>query len=145
MVKDQLSGLVSLYKKENQMNLSCVMIIDDSEADQYLCMRTIEEYNSDIKLLRAYDGQEALEILNVVEQKPDVIFLDINMPRMDGHEFLEHYNKREEDKSAVIVMLTSSNQERDKEKSRAYKCVKKYLLKPLDNLILDEIAALECS
>lgn len=127
------------------MNLSCVMIIDDSEADQYLCKLTIEEYNSDIKFLQAYDGQEALEMLDVVEQRPDVIFLDINMPRMDGHEFLEHYNKREGDKSTVVVMLTSSDQERDKERSRAYKCVKKYLLKPLDNLILDEVAALESS
>jgi len=59
-------------------------------------------------VLQAYDGQEALEVLKDLDTQPDVIFLDINMPRMNGHEFLEEYSKWDKC-SVVIIMLTSSD------------------------------------
>jgi len=118
------------------MKLSCVMVVDDCEPDQFICKAMIECYDSSIVILQAYDGQEALEILASTEQKPDIIFLDINMPRMDGHEFLDIYEKKEASKASVVIMLTSSSQEKDKERSMAFQCVKSYLVKPLiiDNL-----------
>ena len=115
--------------------MGSVMIVDDSESDQFLSKVIIEKLNPDIKILQAYDGQEALEILADLPKQPDVIFLDINMPRMNGHEFLEKY-KTWEEQATVVIMLTSSDQERDKEKSMAYKCVKKYFTKPLDTSAL---------
>lgn len=111
--------------------MNTVMIVDDSESDQFLSKVIIEKVNPDIRVLQAYDGQEALEILADLPKQPDVIFLDINMPRMNGHEFLAKYDACEE-QTVVVVMLTSSDQERDKEKSMSYKCVKKYFTKPLD-------------
>lgn len=114
------------------MKLLSVMVVDDSEADQYISKIMIEEYNPNIDILQAFDGQEALEILDHIEQQPAVIFLDINMPRMNGHEFLAAYDKRSEKKSSVIVMLTSSEQKEDIDRSRSYKSVKDYLTKPLD-------------
>lgn len=114
------------------MKLSCVMVVDDSEPDQFICKAIIERYNPDIKILQAYDGQEALEILEAEEQVPDVIFLDINMPRMSGHEFLAAYDKVEAQKPNVIIMLTSSEQKEDRDRSMAYESVKNYLSKPLD-------------
>ena len=111
--------------------MNSVMIIDDSEADQFLARCIIEKSKPDIEILQAYDGQEALEILGTLTQQPDVIFLDINMPRMNGHEFLAQYDKWEE-QSMIVIMLTSSSQEQDKERSMAYKCVKDYYTKPLD-------------
>ena len=108
-----------------------VMIIDDSEADQFLAKYAIEEFDPDINVLQAYDGQEALEVLKDLDTQPDVIFLDINMPRMNGHEFLEEYSKWD-NCSVVIIMLTSSDQEIDKEKSTAYASVVAYFTKPLD-------------
>jgi CheY-like chemotaxis protein len=122
------------------MNLLCVMVIDDSEPDQFICKMMIEGYDPDIKILQAYDGQEALEILDATEHSPDVIFLDINMPRMDGHEFLAMYDKRDEAKSTVVVMLTSSSQEEDRDRSLAHQCVKSYLIKPLDAKNLEELS-----
>jgi len=118
------------------------MIIDDSEADHFLAKDMIQKYNPNITVLQAYDGEEALEILTPMKEQPDVIFLDINMPRMNGHEFLENYSKQEK-QAPVIVMLTSSDQEKDKERSQAYQCVKKYCSKPLDIEVLEEIQNLQ--
>jgi len=123
------------------MTFETIMIIDDSEADHFLAKDMVQQYNPNITILQAYDGQEALEILTDLEEQPDVIFLDINMPRMNGHEFLEKYSTREK-QAPVIVMLTSSDQEKDKERSQAYKCVKKYCAKPLDIEVLEEIQRL---
>ena len=111
--------------------MNSVMIVDDSESDQFLLKIIIEKLDPDIRILQAYDGQEALEILADLPKQPDVIFLDINMPRMNGHEFLDKYATWEE-QVAIVIMLTSSDQERDKEKSMSYICVKKYFTKPLD-------------
>jgi len=113
------------------MEVSCVLVVDDSESDQFISKLMIESYAPNIVVLSAYDGQEALEMLASDECKPDLIFLDINMPRMNGHEFLEEYNKKH-DKEVVVVMLTTSEQKVDRERAMAYTCVKTYLIKPLD-------------
>lgn len=114
------------------------MIIDDNEADQFLTKLIVEEFDSNIESLQAYDGQEALDILSKLPKQPSVILLDINMPRMDGHEFLHEYTQWTE-QTAVVVMLTSSDQEQDKEKSLSYKCVKQYITKPLKPTALETI------
>ena len=115
-----------------------VMIVDDSEADQFLAVITIENLEEEITVLQAYDGQEALDILDGLSAQPDFIFLDINMPVMNGHEFLREYSNREM-QASVVVMLTSSLQERDKERSLAYQCVKEYFTKPLEESDLERI------
>ena len=120
------------------MTMKTVMIIDDSETDQYLSTHIIKKYDANIEILQAYDGEEALEILKALPIQPDLIFLDINMPRMNGHEFLEVYDKWEK-RSEVIIMLTSSDQEQDKENSLAYQCVKKYYVKPIGIIDLKTI------
>jgi CheY-like chemotaxis protein len=120
------------------MEVSCVLVVDDSESDQFISKLTIESYDPNIVVLSAYDGEEALEMLASEECKPDLILLDINMPRMNGHEFLEQYNKKI-DQQAVVMMLTSSEQEVDRERSIAYPCVKTYLVKPLDESQLGAI------
>ncbi len=122
--------------------MNYVMIVDDSEPDQFLSKFMVQQNNPSARILQAYDGKEALEMLNAENEHPEVIFLDINMPRMNGHEFLEEYNKNREC-SSVVVMLSPSDQGDDKEKTLKYQCVKKYLIKPIcpnsiaeiDNLI----------
>lgn len=118
-----------------------IMIIDDSEADQFLASHVIEEFNPEIDVLQAYDGQEALDILRVLPKQPDVIFLDINMPRMNGHDFLKEYDKWNEH-SIIIIMLTSSDQTADREMSRAYESVVDYFTKPLSTQALEKASQL---
>lgn len=118
------------------MNISSVLVIDDSEGDQLLTAMAIKGLKPDIKIIKAYDGQEALNILETTQSRPDLILLDINMPGMDGMEFLEKYNENN-DASSVVVMLSSSNQGSDKEKTLAYPCVKAYFIKPIDEKDLE--------
>ena len=101
------------------MKLSCVLIVDDSEGDQYLCKYLLEEEFSGVKVLQAYDGQEALEVLNKTDHSPNLIILDINMPRMNGIEFLDELRKDDDLKDAKVFILTVSNQ--DDDIYRAYK------------------------
>ena len=115
------------------MKLSCVLIIDDSEADQFICRALLESYDPDMQILQAYDGQEALEMLDTKSSdRPEIIFLDINMPRMDGLSFLEAYDQREDSQNIVVIMLTTSLLESDRQRSLSYKCVRNYCVKPLD-------------
>jgi len=108
-----------------------ILIIDDDPADQFLNQMLLSEHFPEIEVLVAFDGEEALEILNNEADAPDLILLDINMPRMNGHEFLIKYSENNQKLTPVIVMLTSSDQGIDKEKSSTFNCVKEYLAKPL--------------
>lgn len=121
------------------MSLLSVMIVDDSEADQFISKFLLEKYDPNVEVLQAYDGQEALDVLDSVEQQPTVIFLDINMPRMNGLEFLAAYDKRGENGSSIVVMLTSSDHKKDVDASMSYKSVKEYLTKPLGVEYLERI------
>lgn len=121
------------------MVLSSVIVVDDSEADQFICDHILRKHNPDIEIRAAYDGEEALAVLKGADKPPQIIFLDINMPIMNGHEFLESYTKTYDlSEAPVVVMLTSSDQKKDVDKSMAFDAVLEYFTKPLD---LDALAA----
>lgn len=88
---------------------------------------------------------EALEFLNTLknnsEEFPDLIFLDINMPVMDGFGFLEEFSKFPVAVTGqcVVVMLTSSSDPKDENRAFQYPVVKRYLNKPLNRTMLDEV------
>lgn len=110
-----------------------ILIVDDSDADQYICAEIFEENYPDVNILQAFDGEEALNLLDENGGQVDLILLDVNMPRMNGHEFLEEYQNRPyADNNTLILMLTSSAQEKDKEMCLKYNFVKDYILKPMD-------------
>lgn len=124
------------------MQTISILIIDDSETDRYLIKRSLNKLNLEFHISEVENGVEALTFLdNYDKQKlelgdlfpPILIFLDINMPCMDGFEFLEHYaelKKQEEGyDTSVFVMFTSSDQEEDKERIVKYAFVKDYLVK----------------
>ena len=122
------------------MKLTKVLIVDDSEVDQFLSRIAIEEFDATIEIIEAADGREALTMLKKMDAQPDVIFLDINMPVMDGHEFLEEYS--EVGYQSSVVVMSSSEQEKDMACSTLYPCVKQYLSKPLDSESLAKIVRL---
>ena len=113
------------------MPLKTVMVVDDSEAEQFLYKHMLQSYDANINVISAYDGKEALNTLETSETKPDCILLDINMPRMNGFEFLDSYIEQFEDHHICVAMLTSSSQDNDKERAMSYECVKHYFLKPI--------------
>lgn len=124
------------------MGIKSILIVDDSESDQFLCKRIIQKYNADIEILQAYNGEEALELLRTTGERPSLILLDINMPKMNGHEFLEAYKKELGEETKVVLMLTTSDNPEDKEKALAYDNVKIYFTKSLTELDLEKAEAL---
>jgi len=110
--------------------MNTVMVVDDSEGDQILVEHAIATFDESITTISAYDGLEALELLKSDAAKPDLILLDINMPGMNGHEFLAELAKLD-NQQIVVAMLTTSDQEEDKEKCLAYGFVKTFITKPL--------------
>lgn len=118
-----------------------LLVVEDSEIDQYIVKYMIQKFDPELEILQALDGQEALEILTMLKEQPIIIFLDINMPRMNGHEFLEEYENSILIKTPVI-MLSSSFQKTDIERCLMYRCVKKYIAKPLDEPNLKSVLEL---
>lgn len=117
------------------------MIIDDSETDQFFAKLEIEKFDPTVHIFQAFDGFQALEALAKAEISPDVIFLDINMPRMSGHEFLEKY-VQDFKETAMVFMLSSSNLDIDKACALCYDCVRDYIEKPLDAAFLSRASAM---
>ena len=123
------------------MKIKSILIVDDNDSDQFYAGEIINEYDSSITISNAYDGEEALERLDELDHEPCLILLDINMPGMNGFEFLEHYDRRE-NKNSIIAMLSSSDQEQDKVTTMQYAFVKKYLVKPIKSEDIDALDAL---
>ncbi|QDS94266.1 Response regulator MprA [Roseimaritima multifibrata] len=122
--------------------MNTILLIDDDELDQYLCSRVFKRSGLSLNLLTASDGVEALELLSDTERCPDLILLDINMPRMNGLEFLTEFSKFEHRDLPVIVMLTSSDQRSDREAAMKHPAVKDYFLKPLCKEMIEKLVSL---
>lgn len=132
--------MTKLAPEKRTMDISVSLIVDDNEADQFLTKLVIEEFNPNIEVISAYDGQEALDLLSTMDNQPGIIFLDINMPGMNGLEFLEEYS-RWEHQAPVIAMLTTSEQTKDRQNSMSYGFVRNYFTKPLGKEDLEIICA----
>ncbi|HET8934991.1 MAG TPA: response regulator [Polyangiales bacterium] len=98
-----------------------IMLVDDNEADIELTKSTLEEGKVRMHIFTAMDGQDALDQLEATlkkgEELPDLILLDLNMPRLDGRGFLSKLRQTEQLKAIPVVVLTSSDAEQDIVKS----------------------------
>jgi len=123
-----------------------VCLIDDDNIYQYTARVILESTGLAKQIHSFYDGKAALNYF--IEQLPanpdalpDVIFLDINMPVMNGWEFLEEYNKLATSfpKPITVYMVSSSVNSTDMQRSRSYKSVSDYLVKPVNRNTYQEL------
>ena len=84
------------------------MIIDDDEDDKFFFKEALEEMTNPSICHGANDGVDALNQLRKAEQLPDFIFLDVNMPRMDGKECLKELKKDAKLKNIPVIMYSTS-------------------------------------
>ena len=130
--------------------LELILLVDDDETTNFVNQRTLRRTNvaQEIKIFN--DGEQAINYMkaaacspnnNNPEKCPDLIFLDIKMPVMDGFEFLDEYKKLGLDKSVPtkILMLSSSASFYDLKRLEQYTEVKQHFSKPLTDQDVKEI------
>jgi CheY-like chemotaxis protein len=126
--------------------LNCVLLIDDDEPTNFLNQIIIEGSGCAEEIKTAQSGREALDYLLRINSDqtypcPDLIFLDINMPAMNGWEFLEKYRQLDSHYKGkvMIVMLTTSLFPEDKQRSKEIQEISAFENKPLTEEKLDNI------
>jgi two-component system, response regulator len=112
------------------------LLVEDNNAHAKLVMLQFHDLGSDVTIDRVSDGEEALDYVfargkYAGKPQPDVIVLDLNLPKIDGHEVLRQLKENEKLRSIPVIVLTTSQAEADTR--RAYKhYVNSYLVKPID-------------
>jgi len=125
--------------------IKTAMILDDEEFDQKLYRRVLERSGLVENTLSFTYPDEALEFLSQPNRPAiDVLLLDINMPRMNGFEFLEAAIGKLGDGFAkiIVIMLTTSLDPADEEKAKQYYVVKEFMNKPLQRENVKHICSL---
>ncbi len=118
------------------------LLIDDDEAFNFLNRIILDTKIAGCQVDAALNGEAALKLLATKNECPDVILLDLNMPGMDGFEFLDEFEKRYKCFGySKIFILTSSAREEDRIHGFAHKSVVGYLGKPLTDAHVEEILA----
>jgi len=121
------------------------MLIDDNPDDNFFHERVIRKNHLAEKVIVKDSAEDALKYLSrekiTGEPHPDLIFLDINMPRMNGWEFLQEYNRLEKDKQGklIVVILTTSENPEDVRRAADKGIATEFRNKPLTKEMLNEL------
>ena len=126
--------------------LDLIMLVDDDDTTNHVNKRLLTRLNAAKEIKVMTNGEEALTYLQNAtagngEIIPNLIFLDIKMPVMDGFTFLEAYENQDlgSNKPAIILMLTSSASFYDLERLKNFKKVKRHISKALTDADVREI------
>lgn len=114
-----------------------VWIVDDDNIHQFFATKSLNHLKITDRILPFLDGDLALNTIKKIivdkAELPDVIFLDINMPNMDGWEFMDEFNKIADGitKKILIFIVSSSIADADRNRAKSYPNVTDFLIKPI--------------
>ncbi len=138
-----------MKRKEPTYRYNYAMLLDDNELDNFINQKTLEVNDFANKIYLNTSSKSALEFLNNLEMAstdafdifPEIIFIDINMPMIDGFQFIENFKATfsKKLKTVKIVILTSSISVNDREKAAKISKDIVFLNKPLTKEALNQI------
>jgi CheY-like chemotaxis protein len=118
--------------------IDTVLLIDDDEINNMICTKIISKNDFATNVVACSSARQGLKYLqdalaDGAKPLPTVIFLDINMPVMNGWDFLDQYKQMPglADKGIVLIMLSSSSSTNDLTRAQSYPQVSDYITKPL--------------
>lgn len=114
------------------MSNKTILLIEDDDLDVISVERTLKKFYTSYDLKVAHNGKEALSMLTNTQDpvRPDVILLDLNMPKMNGIEFLQHIRQNAELKNLQVFVMTTSGETSDRALTEQLG-VAGYIIKPL--------------
>ncbi len=117
-----------------------ICIIDDDPIYQFLINKIIGNTDASHELLFFKNGKEALDyfMLDLEKNLPEIILLDLEMPVMDGWDFLKEIEQLQTKKTAIYIVSSSISHE-DKEKAKAFPKIKGHYSKPINSNRIQEI------
>ncbi|MBP6586110.1 MAG: response regulator [Flavobacterium sp.] len=131
--------------------LDLILCVDDDPITLMLCKMVIAKSSFASEIITAQNGEEALNYFDdlklnnlgaEIKKYPSLVFLDLNMPVMDGWEFLDHFSKEEYTsafKNTKVIVLSSTIDPNDIEKSKTYPMVLDFLSKPITKEIVENL------
>ena len=112
------------------MKKNSIMLVEDDELDVISVQRSLKKLEMPYELHTAFNGVEALELLRAMDTLPDILLLDLNMPRMNGIEFLKVLRDDEQLRDIRVFIMTTSGEQADRRATEKLG-VAGYLIKPM--------------
>lgn len=113
------------------MKKHTILLVEDDDLDIISVQRSLKNIESEYELLTAYNGIEALNLLQHQAILPDVILLDLNMPKMNGIEFLRTLRASDSLKHIPVFIMTTSSESADRDQAEELG-ISGFIIKPLN-------------
>jgi CheY-like chemotaxis protein len=132
-----------MHFKTDERPMKKILFVDDDPVFHYIYRKIIKAIGIQCDLRTAHNGKEALDIVTENQNDPfipDYIFVDLNMPVMDGFRLIQNFHDLQptEKKKTTIIVLTSSNNDNDRRRAAGLG-IANYIVKPIETLALSRI------
>lgn len=128
----ELAGKPLTTTEQAMRSDKAILLVEDDMVDAIAVKRALKDVQIENELVTVTNGEEALDYLEDVDEMPCLVLLDLNMPKMNGLEFLDHVKQEDRYRSIPIIVFTTSKEEQDRLKSFELG-IAGYMVKPIDH------------
>lgn len=121
--------------------MKTILLIDDDDLVNYLHKFHLSEVLPNQNIIVKSNAEAVLQDMQNGSYAPDIMFLDINMPRVTGWDFLNEYKKQSQPEDCIIYMVSASVNPKDKQLCDEDEYIEKFLQKPLNEVVLRTVFA----